>query len=284
MQEEFIGGGKINFDNQKVQQMRTVNSTILFLLSFITVDFFYNLGIFLTASIWGLTANLKYHSVTITEGLQDLKPDSKFIIFCSGLIFCLLIGTLATFIYHRIKRKANFYKIFFLWLGFNSFFAVITRLAFAESSQAIWFSKLMQLINANKNVYLSLQVIAVLLSIILALFFARLFIQTTNTKKYIQSRSKRKKYLSQVVVIPWLVGSVASYFFFFPNTDLIDGMHFITLAFPIIIMYFYSNNRSMAKTYIHRYPSDYKMNKTAIIVMILAYIEFHVFLVNGVHF
>ena len=284
MNEEFIGSGKINFDNEKTQRMRSVNSTLFFVLSFVIVDFINNVFIFLMASSFGLKTNLKYHTANITEGLDFLKVDSKFIIFTSGTIACIAIGIVSLIFYHKIKKKAGFYKLFFVWLSFNSFFAVLTRFAFAELYPSGWFSKSLLLLKANSSVYITLRVIAGILAICMALYFSRLFLQTTNTKKYLKDRIKRRKYFSQIVVIPWMVGSVASYFFFFPNTDLIDALHFMSLSLPILTIYFYLSNKSLAKTYLHRYPSNYKLNSTALIIFILVYIEFHVFLVNGVHF
>ncbi len=110
----------------KRQQLRlaffSINSFILFVLSYIIVYLTYQMAVMFAASRYGINSILLYYEVFFPIGNYSDKWTSLNIIIITfaGPLISAIMGSIYLLYYVRKETTAGLKKLFFLWLGFHS--------------------------------------------------------------------------------------------------------------------------------------------------------------------
>ncbi len=188
-----------------------VNSTIMFVLSFLVIYF---LGQFITvfiASVFDIPsvvfANRIYWPLYTYSSLYSRM--ALVAIFGSGPFFSLLLGAGLFRLFFIAVRKTVHMKTFLLWAAlhsFNLFFGayivgVITRTGFIYSSEWLFLS---DVLDVEEIVFL---IVSMVVLVIAGYFSTKYFLQSANSSIIIEKKI-RKIYVSMKVGLPWIFGSL----------------------------------------------------------------------------
>jgi hypothetical protein len=246
--------------------MILVNSTALFMLSYLCV-YLLNQSITMgVAKMVGISSTLRYFEIFYHIG--NTSPQWTFgrILFVSitapGIL--LLIGNLVLFVLLIELRLPNYWKMFFFWVGFhcvNFFFGGL--IAAAATGRGIGYP-LDYFFWPHIWVYLLIGVFCAGFLVLFGYKNSAEFLRITPSRFWIK-RHYRKQYFLYSLFLPWLIGSAIFFMLKFPNVVpqhesifLHDTIMTGALFFMILPMFFYRQpihlNTERLKSAKRRYP------------------------------
>lgn len=274
--EEFADKAKYQFRNY---YFYTINSTALFIISYLLVYFTYQLTVLIAASRWKLDSVLFYYDLVFNDYSPLWTKYNILLVTFSGPFISFIIGFLF-FRFFSIRPKVRgFLKLFFLWIalhGFNFFFgAFASGVAFSEGFGYVpeWLSF---------NVFWQILVSLLFLFILglIGFYTASRFLDTSNSAYRVRDENKLK-FLFYQVVLPWLFGTTLILLVKIPNNLPYDMGNLVTLVFAIVPVVFNRYARPTITFEGDRRPTQIKWNFIAIFVILL--LAFRIGLNNGLH-
>ena len=274
--EESADEAKFHFRNY---YFYTINSTALFIISYLLVYFTYQLTVLITASRWKLDSVLFYYDLVFNDYSPLWTKYNILLVTFSGPFISLIIGFLF-FRFFSIRPKVRgFLKLFFLWIalhGFNFFFgAFASGVAFSEGFGYVpeWLSF---------NVFWQILVSLLFLFILglIGFYTASRFLDTSNSAYRVRDENKLK-FLFYQVFLPGLFGTTLILLVKIPNNLPYDMGNLVTLVFAIVPVMFNRYARPTIAFVGDRRPTQIKWNFIAIFVILL--LAFRIGLNNGLH-
>ncbi len=274
--EEFADKSKYQFRNY---YFYTINSTALFVISYLVVYLTYQLTVLIAASRWKLDSVFFYYDLAFNDYSPLWTRYNNLLVTFSGPFISLIIGFLF-FRFFSIRPKVRgFLKLFFLWIalhGFNFFFgAFASGVAFSEGFGYVpeWLSF---------NVFWQILVSLLFLFILglIGFYTASRFLDTSNSAYRVRDENKLK-FLFYQVVLPLLFGATLILLVKIPNNMPYDMGNIVTLVFVIFPVLFNRHARPTITFEGDRKPTQIKWNFIAIFVILL--LAFRIGLNNGLH-
>ena len=257
----------------------TINSTALFIISYLIVYLTYQLTVLIVASRWKLDSVLFYYDLAFNDYSPLWTRFNILLVTFSGPFISLIIGFLF-FRFFSIRPKVKgFLKLFFIWIslhGFNLFFgAFATGVAFSEGFGYVpeWLS-----FNVFWQILFSLLFLFILG--IIGYYTASRFLDTSNSAYRVRDENKLK-FLFFQVVLPWLIGGTLIFLVKIPNNMPYDTGNLVTLVFAIIPVLLNRYARPQVIFEGERKPTRIKWNLIAMFVILL--LAFRIGLNNGLH-
>lgn len=281
------------FDNQQIDKesddeskfhfrnyyFYTINSTAIFVISYLVVYLTYQLTVLIAASRWKLDSVLFYYDLVFNDYSPLWTKYNILLVTFSGPFISLIIGFLF-FRFFSIRPKVRgFLKLFFLWIalhGFNFFFgAFASGVAFSEGFGYVpeWLSF---------NVFWQILVSLLFLFILglIGFYTASRFLDTSNSAYRVRDENKLK-FLFYQVVLPWLFGTTLILLVKIPNNLPYDMGNLVTLVFAIVPVLFNRYARPTITFEGDRKPTQIKWN--FIVIFIILLLAFRIGLNNGLH-
>lgn len=274
--EESAEEAKFHFQNY---YKYTINSTTLFIISYLLVYFIYQLTVLIVASRWKLDSVLFYYDLAFNDYSPLWTKYNILLVTFSGPFISFVIGFLFYRFFSLRPKVRGFIKLFFVWIalhGFNFFFgAFATGVAFSEGFGYVpeWLSF---------NVFW--QILASLISLfilgIIGYYTASRFLDTSNSAFRVRDENKLK-FLFFQVFLPWVFGATIIFLVKIPNNMPYDTGNLITMAFAVIPVLVNRYARPTINFEGDRKPTRIKWNIMAFFIILL--LAFRIGLNTGLH-
>lgn len=254
--KQDIRNGYHNFFFGEINGFSIINSTIIFVTTYLMVFFANDLAIALAAKYFELKPILYYHSI-VYANYSGWYPHAVKRIFITGPFLTAGIGIGAYVIYLMVKNKNVFIRLFFIWtslLGFANFLAKL--ISIPNYKGRLEPTSEMSLGIVTGYLYYStgfeniLSVIGFLLTIPMGLLMAKPFVQTAWSSQVIRSKTDKARLIFQVGVIPFLIGTVIIFFINYPGNFRANFINTIAIGFGLI--WAFMGARAFFEILIHR--------------------------------
>ncbi len=224
-----------------------VDSTAIYIITFILVYFLYQLIILAGASLWGTGTIQQYHRMVFTGHASLYSRLGILFIASVGPNLTLVLGLILFTWVFRLKFFSGLQRLFVLWLALHSinhFFGALMYGAITNEG----FKDVTRLLNIQQVLMFFLAFIALILLFWIGLRATRPFLETTTSLTMINSDNRRRFIINQVI-LPWIVGSLLLAMLFDPDNlnFTYELLTFITMGFIIIPVWFNRHRRPRFK-------------------------------------
>lgn len=206
---------------------------------FIACYLIYNLGyLFTTAAVavtFHIPTEIHYYKCTFNIPLWWWNQPNVIFTFASGPIICAFMGILCLRFFFMFRKGANWIRLFFLWgyhHGFNLFFGayvagVISRSGFRHASN--WAAIPMEIEYA-------IAVGAMICMFLVGFLSVKFFLQVAVSQSILVNH-RRNRYITAVVALPWLLGSLTLIILKLPKVTYYESLIFIMMFTSVIPVY-----------------------------------------------
>lgn len=212
MPEEGLGGSKVKFSffSRRNPLMRNssiiINSTIIFISTYILTYLFYWLSELLMASFYGLDSTLYFYDLKFNDHSQLWSRFNILVITGVSPFICLITGTFLYKVLFKNSRFTGLQKLFILWLSFhmlNHFFGafpsgVVTDEGFGYVAAWLYMNTAFKFMFA----LLSLFVLG-----LIGYFSAQNILETSDSPNRIKG-DKRPSFILMQMILPWIFGTI----------------------------------------------------------------------------
>ena len=227
---------QIKKESRSIEYYRIINSSILFALSFVMIYFTQDLVCAIFGIIYKRDPLFYYFDLKFTNKIVFDKY-SVIINYFSGPAACLFIGLFSLKIYDIIKRNKNLFKLFFLWTGVNGIVIFLSQLALTLLFTDSHLGFVVSYFNFNLKIQIALIFISIYLLYYLGKKVTKSFIYLMETSYYLKHGSRRKDYIKQVALLPWVFGSILCVIFYFPRITLFIGAILVSVGIVVVTVY-----------------------------------------------
>lgn len=276
LNEEGADEAKFHFQNY---YKYTINSTSLFIISYILVYLLYQITVLVTASRWKLDSVLFYYDLAFNDYSPLWTRYNILLVTFSGPFMALIVGFLFYRFFSMRRKVKGFLKLFFVWIavhGFNFFFgAFATGVAFSEG-----FGYVPEWLSFNVFWQILSSLIALFILGIIGYYMASRFLDTSNSAFRVRDENKLK-FLFFQTFLPWLIGATIIFLVKIPNNMPYDTGNLITLVFIVIPVLVNRYARPSISFEGDRKPTRIKWNFITFFVILM--LAFRIGLNTGMH-
>lgn len=228
-------------DNREKLTIIAVNSTVIYLISFILFHFLFQFATGFAAVGNDLNAVVHYYGTDVLPGRAGWKKMPIIYTYITGPIFALFLAVVFKQLHFtRYKMRKGFMKLFMLW-GFvhGMLFAigsVIIGVIVKGPGSGIGVAFLWG--RVPMGLQWGMMGVSVMVLVVLGFIVTKLFLQTSPTKDLIDLEyNSRPIYILCVAVIPWFVGSLLLFLINYPKyygSNFLLWMLMVPVLIPII--------------------------------------------------
>lgn len=257
----------------------TINSTSLFIISYILVYLLYQITVLVTASRWKLDSVLFYYDLAFNDYSPLWTRYNILLVTFSGPFMALIVGFLFYRFFSVRPKVKGFLKLFFVWIavhGFNFFFgAFATGVAFSEG-----FGYVPEWLSFNVFWEILTSLISLFILGIIGYYMASRFLETSNSAFRVRDENKLK-FLFFQAFLPWLIGATIIFLVKIPNNMPYDTGNLLTLVFIVIPVLVNRYARPSISFEGDRKPTQIKWNFITFFVILM--LAFRIGLNTGLH-
>ncbi len=272
---------KPNYQSAKVTKARIINSTLLFIFSFVVITFLQDFFLFIFSTAYGAKPSWYYYGVEMSLGFKTKK---YFIPFFAGSFLSVILGGVSLFIYKKRKLFSDFANIIWLWLSVFGISVFLSQLLYLNIDIDEDFGAIYKNMSWGSNFLVFSNLFVVFVAMIVGIIFSVNLIRLANTKKTIGSSRSRRQFVVYYALAPWFIGSLVSYFYYYPQISSYKAIILFVVLFEIIIAWLFASSGALKKAVIIRYASSEKIYAYPIMIIIFVYLLFHAFFIKGISF
>lgn len=248
----------------------TVNSTALYLISYLIVFMIHQAATVISAVIFDFPLEINYTSINFLVYKYAWTFDSVKIIFSTGPVICFLLSVFMLVISIKFKEYDGYLKMFFLW-GFVHSINLFLGSAIAGALLGEGFGHVLIWMFMPDTGKLILTLAGLFGLAAIGFGITKLFLLSANTYYNKQESADRKAYLFQQVLLPYIIGTIIIISFRFP----LNYYEILRLLTPlIIILPSFLNSDAFTVFYFDENPRNIKTSSSllaAAIIIIVAY-------------
>ncbi|MCD4666071.1 MAG: hypothetical protein K8R68_12440 [Bacteroidales bacterium] len=278
------------FRNEELRRnyfITSINSTALFVLSFISVFYIYQYATIFIATIFNIPAILFTYRIYWPLYTYSTLYTRLALIVIFGI--GPLVSIVLAYIFYRLsiwaRRRTYYLKTLFLWAAIHSanmFFGayivgVVTRTGFIYTSEWLFLSNIL---DVEEIVFL---ITSIVVLIIIGYYSTKHFIFSSNSAKAIEPKV-RVFYFFSKVLIPWLFGNIILYLTNIPNNPIDLTLLYLTTILVIIPVFSNYNSPSMQMLKPAKSFSKLKIGWAYIIVTVIVLVVLRIVLESGISY
>jgi len=259
----------------------TLNSTVLFLLSYFVLFLISQAVTVIAAGFFNYPTTVYYYEVYFNIGNEDWYHDSVKTIFSSGPLVVFVIGITFLVIYNHIKETTGLFKLFFLW-GFLH----ATNMLFGAMLVGTLFEKgvghvisWMYVTDTGKLMY---STVSIFLLVVTGLATTKSFLITGNTYYNGINRKNRTSFVIAQLLLPYLAGNAFLILLRQPRLAFYDTFTSITLIItisPILMTY-----KTFNDLYFEEGEKKPRLAWISLVILVLIVLFFRIGLEKGIRF
>lgn len=230
-------------EQKRLFKIITINSTIVYVFSFLFVYFIYQ---FITAFI---ASQYNIRVIFYYDQLKFLTPnnspfwysDSVLTIFGAGPLVSIFFAFVFIMMYHRLSNDESLVKLFFLWGALH----FINRLIGSFVIGTIFFlygsNLIADWLYLGMEIKILLVTIAIIAQIIIGSYSVYPILVSANSFKLLKPEN-RGQFVKHQIFYPWLFGSFVLVFLYLPKFPLHETLINVTMLIMLIPVYYKFNN------------------------------------------
>ena len=260
----------------------TVNSILVFLITYILVYLFYWLTSMLVASFYGLDSILYFYDLKFNDHSQLWNRFNILLVTGIPPFFCLFLGIFLYKVIFKLTRFVGLQKLFILWSAFhliNHFFGafpsgIVTAEGFGYV--AAW----MYLNTAFKFLF---SLVSLFILGVIGYYSAKHILETSDSLNRIKS-GNRLPFMLYQMAIPWLVSTIILLLVRIPhNFDYpYETLMLFSMAFMVIPAFF--NEKVKPELNLLRVKKKRFINVGYLTMMLVLMLFLRIMLGIGLHF
>jgi hypothetical protein len=257
------------------------NSTLLFLLSYLSLFLISQLVTVITAKFFNYPTTVYYYDIYFNISPEAWFHDSVKTIFSSGPVVNFVIGITFLIIYSNVREFNGPFKLFFLW-GFlhavNMLFGALLVGTLFETGVGHVISWL-YIMDTGKVLY---SIISIFLLVIGGLIATKPFLISGNTYYNEINKQNRTAFVFAQVLMPYLAGNAFLFLIRQPRFVFYDTFIVLTLfisILPVLVTY-----RSYHELYFEEEDKTPGISWLAVGLLTLVILVFRGLLELGLHF
>ena len=249
-----------------------INSTAIYISTFIIIYLLYQLILFAGATFWGTETIEQYFRLVFTGHASLFTRLGILFIATMAPLLVFIMGVLLLSWVFRKKHFAGLQRLFILWLALHAInhflgawmYGAITREGFKDVTRVVQISQVLMYLFAF---------ITIILLIWTGVRAARPFLETTTSLTQINSENRRMFMVSQII-LPWIAGSILLAIFFVPDNMnfTYELLTFITMGFMAVGAWFNRHRRPRLRVS----KVKVRINYTYIVLMVIMLLVFWV--------
>jgi len=266
-----------------------VNSTAYFIISYLIVYFVTQFTTTVTALSCNIPVQFFYNKIEFLVRSTVWTSDTIKIVFSVGPITALILGVLCLIMYSKVTDTNGLLKLFFLWgyvHGFTIFFGSILIGTFVNQG----FGYVLNWLYLFDTAKLILILLSAMVMLFIGLFTLKFFLISANSYYNVQYPRNRKSFLTNQILIPWIIGGFLVNLFKIPIDQhfgisqyfIYNLLVFCTSLLIIVPPYFRVYRYS--ELYFDEEPKNFSISWIALIVSILMFFVFRIGLNWGIRF
>lgn len=260
----------------------TLNSLIIFLLTYTLVYLFYWLTSMLVASFYGIDSTLYFYDLKFNNHSPLWNRFNILLVTGIPPFFCLFLGIFLYQVLFKIKRFVGLQKLFILWSAFhlfNHFFGAFPSGVITDEGLgyvAAW-------LYMNTAFKFMFSLISLFLLGLIGFYSAKHILETSDSVNRIKSE-KKTSFMFYQVAIPWLIGTVIMLLIRVPhNFDYpYETLMLFTAIFLVVPPFF--NEKVKPELNLFKVKKNRNVNFGYLAMMILLLAFLRIMLGIGLHF
>ncbi len=254
----------------KENKIIIINSTVLYIIAFLLTTIIHEFG----HAVTGLLNDSKpilHNNYVDYLAINQLSTFRKISISLAGPLVSLIQGLLIGLLYLRIKKQ-TLCKLFLLWfsiLGFSNFFGYLMT---GPIFQAGDIGKVFSLMNVPIAAQIIIAVIGAAVLIYIAYKLTIPFLQFSYKKEWTADPKSKKNFSFNIIILPWIIGSVIVTILYFPVIAVVSIIYPITSGMIFIVPWKHSKRINNIKTSGNSKIGEYSvLLYVSMIILILIY-------------
>ncbi len=214
----------------------TANSTAAFVLSYLCVFYLNQLSYGLMAGMYHYPITLDYATYYFHVEPYQWTHDAVFLIFSSGYVLTFIVGILALLAFYSLLPDPIPVKIFFFWFAMHAGNFVFGGLLLGNLlTEGI--GHVFNWMYMKDTVKMIISLIGFLGLLGMGLFSARMVAMASNV--YFEKFNERIApfYITAQVIVPYLIGSVLMFVYFFPKNMFHERYGWAVLGVVLLIFF-----------------------------------------------
>lgn len=282
MSETASNRGSINLNASHIVLARIINSTLLFILSYVVVRFYFLLVQSLFAWYYNKAPLLTYDEVIYTRR-SEWYQKNVVLVYSAGPFGCFAAAIVLFGLFYIMRKDQSLFKLQLLWMSLVSFGFFIGYVIGAPLDQMSGMGYTFSWLYMDISVQLVIACVAILVLFALGMLMRKPFLMIAPSTRIVKSKNQRAKYLFQVALAPVILGSGLAYAFDFPEND---KLNLIVLGCMIILVVstFVFNLQAHNPAQVYKRPIEEKILWAPLAVLILLYFLFRFLLDAGIQF
>lgn len=243
MTEDFIYGdiSKVIEEDWGAKLFRVVNSTNCFVAAYLLTVLLFQFTTGMSGAITGYNVWIYHHEVRMPFEFHLWSKWRVLFVYSSGTVSSLVLGIVASSVYHRIQSKDNIWSLFFFWLYINAIIMILAQVLICaigtDSYGTPFYANLAVVMSwlqlpGEFAVFLSLPVL--LFVILLGNHIMTPFLSFSFSNRLVINQRGRRQYFVQVACIPFLLGCAIISPLFFPKALLLHAINFGCLLLMLV--------------------------------------------------
>lgn len=277
----------------KIKEVRSefsksvINSTVLFVLAFLTVYYINDYVTIYTAQIFDIpTVLYSYRIFWPLYTYSSLYTRQALVAtFGMGPFFCLLLAVLFLQVPRWLKKYNLNLRLFALWLSFHAFntvfggyiAGVITRTGLMYAVEWLFLTAVF---DKTEIILLILSVIAMF---VLGFFATSYFLNAVNAK-ILREPKYRIFFLVGNLAIPWIFGNLSLFFLNLPNNPTELLLIYATSILIIIPVFSNYNSPRIQMMKFERIGGEFNVGWVYLLITIAAFVYIRMFIYEGISF
>jgi hypothetical protein len=184
----------------------TVNSVIVFLITYVLVYLFYWLTCMLVASWYGLDSTLYFYDLRFNDHSNIWNRFNILMVTGIPPFFCLFLGIFLFRIIFKMRRLVGLQKLFILWSAFhlfNHFFGAFPMGVVTEEG----FGYVAAWLYMNTAFKFMFSLISLFILAVIGYYSAQHILETSDSLNRIKQENRLAFILLQMA-LPWFIGTV----------------------------------------------------------------------------
>jgi len=254
---------------EKERNNRIINAIAAYLISFVLITvFFYLITGFLAYKFY-LHPKIYFFKIEFLSNFNEWTEERVIKTFSPAPIFYFLLGVALILLQRVYKKRPGIFKMVLLWFGIHALntFIVHILLSPMELSTDLNFTMITSYLYWQDTSKLTMSVTSLTLIFLLGNIVAKPFVQLANTTQLIHKNESRFYFLFQVVFIPYLAGTLLSFFYFSGASSIIITTYAVTMFAVVFSIFIYAMKSKMIMVY--RLPESVDINKKLLVGLIL---------------
>jgi len=211
----------------------TMNSLMLFLMSYFFIDLLSNLSMAITSLLFEYKTIVYYYNIEFLVDYDEWFADSVKTIFATGPTVGLIIALLSLIIYSKVYLENGVLKILLLWAMFHGANSIIGGTLMGNLLGKGFGYVIMYLYYSDTG-KLIMSLLMIMLSIIIGTVSTKYWIMSANSYYNYSKPHNRAIFMISQVLIPFVIGTLLIWLITLPKGLIYDTSVNISMIFMVL--------------------------------------------------